>query len=193
MITTVHNAIPDSMFNNIRENLFSRDFPWYYTSTAHDTKSLDYKDYSWSHMVFTDEKNFNSSTESAISTAIISAMAMACKPISKILRIRLALITASESNYVNSPHVDATTEHKVGLIYLNTTNGKTVIYNEKYDYSSSLDMIRYREEVLKNNMTIMETSNCEANKMILFDGSHFHSSTIHTDVPRRLTINFNYL
>jgi hypothetical protein len=80
----------------------------------------------------------------------------------------------------------------VGLLYLDDGDGDTQIYNEKYDSSDNADTYQYFQQVHKGQSTIMETSTPEENKLIWFNGLHYHASQSPTTMAKRVVININY-
>jgi hypothetical protein len=116
---------------------------------------------------------------------------------SGILRMRLALIpkTDSKINIVNDAHVDSPMQHMVGLLYINDSDGETILYNEtidRYKHIWSNDGDFYRKH-LKGNLTEMTRISPKANRLVVFDGRHFHSSSTPTNVSRRVAFNFNFM
>ena len=77
----------------------------------------------------------------------------------------------------------------VGLLYLNDSDGETIVYNEKYDLQSNVGMADY---ILNKELTVMEKIECKSNRFVLFDELHYHSSTCPTNVDRRIALNFNF-
>ena len=188
------NAIDPMLFDAVKSNIYHIDFPWYFSGTAYkyDEATMNYLDFSFSHMVYDSNKNYNSSVCDLLSITIHHALTKSGQKLKRIMRIRLGMIMANYINHVNQPHTDTDIPHMTGLIYLTTSNGPTVIYNEKYDINSNVLSREYGETTLNNNFTIMGKSECIENNMVCFDGLHYHSSTLPTDVPRRIAINFNY-
>jgi len=77
------------------------------------------------------------------------------------------------------------------LLYLNDADGSTVIYNETYEPTFG-NMDQHYEKI-KNNLTIMETVEPKANRMVIFDSRHYHTGTLPTSTARRVVLNINYL
>ena len=95
--------------------------------------------------------------------------------------------------YTNTPHVDNEyLEHYVGLLYLNDSDGDTIIYNEQYNPDSGLTESEYYDTILDRKVTVKDTIECKENKFVCFDGYTYHSSTCPTNVNRRITVNFNF-
>lgn len=108
--------------------------------------------------------------------------------IEKLLRIRFGILHRDINQIVNTPHVDNPfEEHLVGLYYLNDTDGTTKIWKE--EHTTWGEKARY---LTLDDVELMEEVPPKANRMILFSGSHFHSSTLPTQTQLRYVINFNF-
>lgn len=122
------------------------------------------------------------------SLPLVMATARMKMNIDKLLRIRFGILHRDIEQIVNSPHIDnPVEEHIVGLYYLNDTDGTTKIWKEthtnwgKQPKSFTLDKVNLMEEVKP-----------KANRMVLFEGKHFHSSTLPTETQLRYTVNYNF-
>ena len=93
---------------------------------------------------------------------------------------------------INDPHVDFEKEHYTGLLYLNDSDGDTFIYNQKYDPSTNLLMQEYFNTFLNGHLSVKETISPKQNRLVIFDGHYFHSSSTPTIVPARYVVNFNF-
>lgn len=84
------------------------------------------------------------------------------------------------------PHVDRITPHETCLYYINSTDGDTVLFDQKYDCSlSKLD----NDSKLKTEHSRITPAQ---GKAVLFDGLQYHSSNpSKTDL--RFVLNINYI
>jgi hypothetical protein len=124
--------------------------------------------------------------------AAFSALENSGQNVDQIIRIRLGLHSISPQYFTGGAHVDLPYPHMVGLLYLDDGDGDTQIYNEKYDSSDNADTYQYFQQVHKGQSTIMETSTPEENKLIWFNGLHYHASQSPTTMAKRVVININY-
>lgn len=118
--------------------------------------------------------------------------------IKEIYRVRYGLILPNEDgNVINHPHTDTEIPHIVGLFYLTTNNGETVLYNETFDYTNpdkSMNSVRRCKEVMENGgFTIKEKVKSVENRIVFFQGGRFHSSTCPSDIDERISINYNFV
>ena len=111
--------------------------------------------------------------------------------VEKLLRIRLGLITPTAESLKHGPHIDREYAHKTAILYLNDTDGPLYVYKERYNPGSGINSIDY----LKNlqNMSVAQTFESKQNRLVWFDGLHYHSSSTPTNVTRRIAITFNYV
>ena len=122
----------------------------------------------------------------------LTALEKTGENIDKILRIRLGLHTIAPKSVVGGPHVDQESEHNTALIYLDNSDGNTVIYDQIYDTKSGLNLYEYYQTKLKGMLTVNAEITPHANKMIWFNGLHYHSSSNPHIARTRRTININY-
>lgn len=189
----IDNCFTPSLLNQIKTQIFDTSTPWHFVKTTFNdpsTESLDYK-YSWVHSVSIDEKP-TSHLFNIIYPELVNLLVKHKEKFNKIIRIRLGLITATDTQIINDAHVDSEISHKVGLIYLNTSNAPTYIYKEKFNQENGINVLDYISRKYDGKLTTLHESPCIENRAILFDGMYYHSSTTPTDVPRRIVINFNY-
>jgi hypothetical protein len=107
-------------------------------------------------------------------------------------RIRFGLLTGSDTKIVNSPHVDFYDPHITGLFYFGNTNGETVFYKKSYDLTMDPTNVPKWVTSWENDPTQIETKiECKENRLVLFNGLTYHSSTRPTDASKRVTMNFN--
>lgn len=198
-IIVKHNAAPKTLFKKIKEIVFDEYFTWcFLQNSAYSTvgkenyfDSNDVLGFSFYHMVLV-EGNKYLSPYSPIIEAFVLAMFDNCNiEVSKIDRIRIGCITAKETHLVNKPHVDLYKPHKVALLYFNTCDGDTYLYNEKFDPTKNIDPFKQFLE-LDNKFTLLEKSTPEENKLLVFDGLHYHSSSSPSNVSRRIVMNINF-
>ena len=110
---------------------------------------------------------------------------------SNLIRAKINFYPKGEKLIIHSPHIDYDFEHKTGLFYINTADGNTTIFNEKFDRSlasNSFDQFN----LIQDNLTIKKIITPRENTVAIFDGLHYHQSSTTTTVPRRIVINFNY-
>ena len=189
----VDNVLSSHDLQNIKMNVFHEEMPWYYTNTTQDFYKNDASlfRYHFAHTVYKDGEP-RSPLYEMLYNALIDGTNKAGLTLNKILRIRIALTLCTKEEYFNHPHVDTPEDHAVGILYLNNTSAKTLLYNEMYDPVSGLGIDEYKTNILNNKFTEYKRIESVENRMIFFKGYRFHSSPRPTDIDRRIIVNFNF-
>ena len=97
----------------------------------------------------------------------------------RILRCRLDMTMLHRPPYIHPPHIDISEPHTACIIYVNDTDGDTVIYDHKQEWAQS-----YPE-----NLPIKRTIAPKAGRMVLFDGSYVHTGHSPSEHQTRILIN----
>ena len=97
-----------------------------------------------------------------------------------ILRCRLDL-TVLHDNYLHPPHIDIDQPHVACIVYVNDSDGDTVIYDHKTKWAKT-----YCET---GNLPIKERIAPKAGRMVLFDGDYLHTGYSPSKHQTRILIN----
>ena len=109
-------------------------------------------------------------------------------------RIRFGLLTGADRKIVNTPHVDFYEPHITGLFYFNDSNGETVFYKKIHDLQMNPHNVPQWVTTWADDPDTIETKiECKENRLVLFNGLNYHSSTRPTDVSKRVAMNFNII
>jgi hypothetical protein len=107
-------------------------------------------------------------------------------------RIRFGLLTGSDKKIVNTPHVDFYEPHITGLFYFDNSDGETVFYNKIHNLNMNPNEVPKWVTTWENDPACIETKvESKENRLVLFNGLNYHSSTRPTNVSKRVTMNFN--
>jgi len=178
-VITVKNFLPRSLHNLLKSKVYSNSFPWFYAEDI-TGQSSDNTNGGFSHTLF-DGENLTASEFYKEFIPIYACMhdISGINP-KDLLRMRIGFLTPREVLKCNNPHVDYNKNHFTALYYFDNSDGDTYIFNE-----------RCTEQQTKQP-TIFETVRPEENKLVIFDGTRFHSSSNPNKFSRRtvLTINF---
>lgn len=100
------------------------------------------------------------------------------RPISDIIRARLDMTLRSPPNTKHTPHRDLGEEsHLTFILYLNDSDGDTVIYNEREP---------------SEEYTVKDIITPKKNRLVMFDGSCFHTGHSPSENNNRVLLNINY-
>ena len=183
MYKELTNVLEPTTFRFVKDSVCSQSIPWYYTDY---TARLDQNEHiyngSYFHMVMNDDKPISQLADVCV-VALTTALDKLNINFTKILRIRIGAISGSETTFIHPPHVDTDIKHNVGLFYLDTCNADTHIYDRRYAGNGNHDF---------SNAKIIDSITSVENKFVTFPGNVVHSSSVPTDIKRRITINYNY-
>jgi hypothetical protein len=119
---TIDNFLDKEFFNNLKNILFSRHFPWFFREHMIDI----HKDNYYFFHCFYDSYIPKSSLFDQYIISILNKI----KPVS-LLEVRANLLLKNEISYQSGFHVDRTFECKTAILYMNTCNGYTLLDEDK--------------------------------------------------------------
>jgi phage anti-repressor protein len=173
MIQVIDNFLDQESFLELREEIFSNEFPWYFS----DVKT--YEEYNWEEDELYNCQHVH--TFFAVRTRGRSKWYSLLIPILKrlkardIIRIKVNSTPKTERVIKHNFHVDIDDAKEFGypsstttVYYLNTNNGYT-------EFETG------------------ERVNSVENRMVIFDSTMRHRSTTCTNQRRRVVLNFNYI
>ena len=91
-----------------------------------------------------------------------------------ILRSRADMVMWSFEDFIHPPHVDFDYSNVATILYINDTDGDTILYNQKHPSE------------------IKERVNPKANRLVIFDGGVLHTGCSPTKHKNRILINSNF-
>lgn len=166
--------------------------PWYYLKdTAYNQYATTTKPYesSWMHFLYNNEQSL-SDLKPLAESILLTAIQKSNLTISKLIRIRAALSTRTPYPYAHDPHVDYENSHMSAVYYVNNADGDTIFYNEKRDENFTISS---REWALNRKFNIKKAVEPIADRIVIFDGLTYHSSSTPCTADYRLIINYNWL
>jgi hypothetical protein len=173
------------------ENLML-DQPWFYLrNTAYnqfDNRIQPY-DPSWVLMMYNNNEIMNP-LMSLAQSILIKALYESQMSLSKLIRIRAGFTTRTPYPIIHEPHVDWDDGHMTALYYVNDSDGDTIFYKEKRDQSLSVSSYEWSKN---KKFTVDQTVSPKADRLVIFDGLTYHSSTSPIAHDHRLVINFNWV
>lgn len=189
----VKNAFPDIVFYQLQCSILDDMFPWYYGRHSNINTKIQNNLflYGWQHTVKISDEIPNLGILELIQPAFATSLATIGQKLKDILRIRVVLNTVTDKPYTVGAHVDYEQKHMTALLYINDSDGPTIIYNERYlplTGIGSADTIRS----IQHTLTIKNKIEPIANTMVTFNGLHYHSGTTPVSTARRIVLNINY-
>lgn len=184
-------AVPDQLFRKIKGIIEGDSFPWFYASTsAYDgNKELEtLHNGSFGHIAYNGGKI--TPISDLLEAALLVALDKFSMQLNTLKRIRVGYIPIAAKDTINPPHVDILTPHKVALLYLNNSDGDTLLYNEHYSSGGQLSSSDYYQYTLGGHVTVDTAVTPVENKMIIFDGLQYHSSSAPIKTKRRIAVNY---
>lgn len=217
-ILIIENAFPEFLFRQIRSSCY-KELKWdYVQDTAlgnkypesqkrkvkeRDSNTEFANDFSFACIVNQQNSNSNES-QKYIKTAtqmqdgllFVADQIDLSHHITSLFRIRVGMITNKYPQKIHTPHIDSTTHHIVALLYINTCDAPTRIYQERYEYNfkcenPSLAPTEFLSKMYDGYVSRKIDIDSVENRLVIFDGSYFHSSTSPTNIDVRIAINFN--
>lgn len=156
----IDNFLPKEQFLNIQNIFMSKEMPWYYQSSINKNHKEDDLNSYFTHGLYYQNSGYSNFFNYILPIVeFINPKAL--------IRVKANLYLKTEKINVHEPHIDYNFKHKGAIFYINTNNGKTILYN-----GVKVDSIE--------------------NRLLLFDPSKEHNSTSTTNSKCRININFNY-
>jgi hypothetical protein len=183
------DVLGPNVWQQLQNACLDKSQPWYFGGTAYESKT-DNETCSFSMI-----PDVGTPMEIILSDSILNCLDNTYTVCNNLIRIRLGLITKQNesTSFTNEAHVDDKMPHMVGLFYLNESDGDTIIYNQTTDDYPEYDLSKeFYNSHLKDNLTEMVRVTPKPNRLIIFDGKHFHASSTPTTTSRRIVLNFNF-
>ena len=160
-------------------------FPWYFTQdvTKHNDVDSQKRSAFFHGYVVSDNDNTMGTIDSIFHDIFITLLENACCKIDKqnvnVIKGRsfLQLPINYKGERIDTPHVDIVGDHFVILYYVCDSDGDTIIYNEK---------------VKSDNYTIQNRITPKQGRVVLFDGSYYHTAEQPTD-NIRCVVNYDLI
>ena len=162
-------------------------FPWYFTQDVTKHNDVDSQKRSAFFHGYVDNKNDNDNNVGTVNSIFhhlfVPLIENVCRKIDKqnvnVIKGRsfLQLPINYKGERIDTPHVDIVGDHFVILYYVCDSDGDTIIYNEK---------------VKSDNYTIQKRITPKQGRVVLFDGSYYHTAEQPTD-NIRCVVNYDLI
>lgn len=190
MIHVLDNLTSKSNVKHLEKCLINH--PWYYLKdTAYNQFVSIEKPYepSWVHFLYNNEESL-SDLKPLAEAILINALNRLNLSYSKLIRIRAGMSTRTPYPIKHSPHVDWDDHHMSAVYYVNDSDGDTIFYKEKRDETLSVSSYEWGKN---RTFSVDKHVSPIADRIVVFDGLTYHSSTTPCNTDYRIIINFNWL
>jgi len=167
------DVVGEENSTKVENFLLSQDFPWFLIKKS-SGKTKEIKGFSdtvqFEHHFIQDSKIYSNVIHPLMEMLDWNNVVKETQISPAILRMKSNLLLKTQST-PNTPHIDFTHPHTVLLYYVNDSGGETVFYDK--------------------NLKIINEITPKKGRMVIFDGSTYHSSTPPQTNDYRCVINFN--
>jgi hypothetical protein len=179
------NFLPKDYEEEIKINLYSGNFPWYFLEDI-TSPLANYKKPALTHTYY-DNNTVNSNFFNLVSKIPFYAKKHLNDnfDINSIILSRSFLQFPTSISTVDEFHIDQLCPHTVFLYYVNDSDGDTIILDKKYNGE-------YQEEVFIEGNRILKKVTPKKGRLVIFDGYHYHSAEQPVK-DNRCIINFNLI
>lgn len=192
-IKIIDDLLPKGYADAIEEDLIHGKFLWQYID---DVTNKDYGNNSGlAHLAY-DMGKGPSDWYPFIKPIVYSIEQATGHKITQLLRIRVGFLYPAVNHMEhNTPHIDFMFPHYTACYYVNDSDGDTVVFNETLGHGQLTDLTEenMREYVSNTKFNTVSTCSPKKNRLCVFDGLRFHSSTKPLKHDRRLVITVNYI
>ena len=186
MIKVIDNFINAAYYKTLENGIltsFGSGMPWYWNSCI---SGGDSNLFGFSHSLYDAGKPTSSAYEFLLPMFIQAKEETDAKVF---LRARADMTVTSGEQITYEPHIDMPehNEHINTIFYIGDSDGDTIIYKEKF-YPS----IPYVEPKLPKTLTEENRVTPKANRLVIFNGEHWHTGQSPKEHNRRVIINLNF-
>jgi len=181
------NAIGPNVCSEINYLLKNKDIQWSHNATTSYTDSDNLYDYHFYHVLY--DETPKSQLFAPFYLMFLNCLDSAGQKLDTLFRLRLSMHTALPNRVEHEPHVDGHEPHITGILYINDSDGDTVVYNEKYDMLSGKSTKDYLQKI---NLTEQGRASPKQGTFITFDGLQYHNGCTPLKTQTRILMNCNY-
>ena len=176
-IRIIDNFLDEKYFYKIQSHIEKNHFPWFYRDNITNGEENSIGKYGFNHILIDGKPTYNIDILNGLIYEMIKATGS-----NDIFRCRLDMTVNSGESIVLDPHVDFFFPHISSILYINNSDGNTIIYNQKYN-----DHDKYDQKLI-----VKEEIEPVANRLLIFDGLFIHTGCTPSKNNRRILINSNF-
>lgn len=171
-IKIIDDCISTQYQDFLIKELYASNLAWYFLPDVTLRGKLDNPGFS--NLPFKDG-SINSTAYWFLYPMLFEACSKVSIKVEQLLRIRIGIYLNRDNDKPNSPHIDQSESHLVGLYYPEDFDGDTVFYT---DSTGQTELTRITPK---------------KGRMVVFDGSIYHASSYPIKSNYRTTVNFNFI
>jgi len=187
-IEIVDNFIPPSYFSEIQRLILDSTFPWNFRGDiTSSSEGGDVCEFGFNHFLFSNYENDTNFNEKSSTHFIGPAIFMIKDYVQcdQIYRSRLDMTVNVSKKFRHSPHVDLNRPNTTAILYINDSDGDTVIFNEKVD-ETNYPVDKNREYTVKKEISPV------SNRLLVFSGDYIHTGHSPMHHKNRVLLNCNF-
>jgi hypothetical protein len=190
-VIEIKDAFSPTLFAYVKNTIMNGGCPWAYLDGAaygYGIAKQKTHQSSFSSLIFMDQIRHNP-ISGLLEAGLMVMLDKIQIPIINLSRIRIGMMIQSDKNHINDAHVDSDSPHMTAILYLTSCDAPTILYDEFYDPLEKLDPQTF---ISQKKLNVYKKIPCVENTAVIFNGFRYHSSSIQTDVARRIAVNFNF-
>ena len=180
----IDNFLSNSYFNSLQELVTSQMFPWSYMGNITDGDiHSEIGNFGFQYMLG-DHNEFRPSSETYHSMACLYNIQDEIGA-SGLWKARYDMTLYNPDNFIHNRHVDYDIDqlanYKSTILYMNDSDGDTILYKEKANYQ--------RDVIQSMEYTEVERITPKANRLVIFDGNIIHTGHSPSKNKTRILLN----
>jgi len=190
-IEVIDDFVSPSYLKELQTLLTSTDFHWHFQSS----QSLNYsseklEDFGFSQGIVPPwEPNRFLDTGCAFFIAPLIYQIKDNLQADNIMRCRLDMTVLHKPPYLHPPHIDIGEDHVACIVYINETDGDTVIYDKKL---SNMELEQWKLDMtldLPPDVKVKQRILPKPGRVVLFNGRYAHTGHSPSEHQSRILIN----
>ena len=181
------NFVPDLLFKFYYDYVNDPSFSWHYIHNISEDKFIQGSPNFgfWANALPSHENIFSAAQSEPSGQLFFPLLLMIQEECGgkNILRARFDMTTKTPTLLVHGPHVDTDVPNIAGILYLNESDGDTVLFNQKGENGKIPEGI---------DLTIKKTISPKVNRLLLFDGALIHTGHSPVNYSNRILLNMNF-
>jgi len=181
-VIIIDNFLSESYFKILQDMVTSEFFPWSFTREITNT-NIDSRLGSYGfQFLLGDYDNFRRCSETDLTMGCLKTIGDYLNA-KRVFKARYDMTLYNSEKFLHKPHIDGDhiPNYFSTILYMNNSDGDTVIYNEKC----------YKIEEMDYDMqyTIKKTVTPKENRLVLFEGNVVHTGYSPSNNKNRILLN----